>query len=165
MMTEAPPKKIIGWREWIRLDKLNLPPIKAKIDTGARSSTLHAFKVKSFTRKGRRWVRFSVHPDQYDTQRAITCEAPVIDRRSVTDSGGHRTLRYVIASEITLGDETWPIELTLTNRDNMKFRMLLGRTAMEGRYLVDPERSYCIGKAPPFRLRKQWLIMQSTAPS
>jgi len=136
-------KKLLGWREWIALPDLGLPHIKAKIDTGARTSCLHAFKVKGFRRKGVRWVRFHVHPHQTDRETEITCEAPVKDRRWVTDSGGHRTLRYVIETAVVIGNSRHAIELTLTNRDNMKFRMLLGRTAMRGRFLVDPEQSYC----------------------
>ena len=136
-------KPLLGWREWIALPDLGLPHIKAKIDTGARTSCLHAFKVKGFRRKGVRWVRFRVHPHPTDREAQIECEAQVKDRRWVTDSGGHRTLRYVIETAVVIGENQHVIELTLTNRDNMKFRMLLGRTAMRGRFLVDPEQSYC----------------------
>jgi hypothetical protein len=138
-------KKILGWREWIHLEGLGLPPIKAKVDTGARTSTLHAYKVRKFTRKGEKWVRFCVHPHQRDDTTFVECEAPIIDRRPVTDSGGHTQERYVIQCRITLGDANWPIEMTLTNRDIMSFRVLLGRTAMRGRYLVDPARSFRMG--------------------
>jgi hypothetical protein len=138
-------RPILGWREWIHLDGLGLPPIKAKVDTGARTSALHAFRVRGFRRKGERWVRFDIHPIQGDTTTVVHCEAPVVDKRAVTDSGGHTTQRYVIRCQVTLGDESWPIELTLTNRDNMKFRALLGRTALEGRFLVDSETSFHCG--------------------
>ena len=141
----TPEKKLLGWREWVRLGSLDLPPIKAKIDTGARTSALHAFELKPFQRDGRQWVRFSIHPRR-NPDIVRVCEAPVVDRRRVTDSGGHRQMRYVIESEITLGEETWTIELTLTCRETMRFRLLLGRTALSERFLIDPALAYCIGK-------------------
>jgi len=148
-------KKLLGWREWVRLGTLDLPPIKAKIDTGARTSALHAFEVVPFLRDGRQWVRFSIHPRR-NPRLVCTREAPVIDRRRVTDSGGHRQMRYVIESEITLGEETWRIELTLTSRETMRFRLLLGRTALSGRFLIDPALAYCIGKRPRKLKPFQW---------
>jgi len=148
-MTTTPEKKLLGWREWVLLRTLDLPPIKAKIDTGARTSALHAFKLEPFLRDGRQWVRFSIHPGQHNPRLVCVREAPVIDRRRVTDSGGHRQMRYVIESEITLGDETWTIELTLTSRETMRFRLLLGRTALTDRFLIDPALAYCIGRRRP----------------
>jgi len=148
-------KHPIGWREWVLIDSLGLPPIKAKIDTGARTSALHAFKVRAFRRHGNRWVRFCVHPRQQDRTLAVTCEARVLDRRLVTDSGGHTSMRYVIRCPLHMQGHTWPVEFTLTNRDSMRFRVLVGRTALRGRFLVDPGRSFVLGgtkDGPPAEL-------------
>ena len=138
----------IGWREWVSLPELGIEHIKAKIDTGARTSALHAFSVRTFTKQGKKMVRFKIHPYQRQKDVVVECVAPVLDKRWVTDSGGHREQRYVIESSVKLGGQVWPIELTLTNRENMKFRMLLGRTAMKGRLVVNPGRSYLVGKKP-----------------
>ena len=136
---------IIGWREWLALPELQVPAIKAKIDTGARTSALHAFFVEPFTKEGRQMIRFGVHPLQKRLDVEIFCEAPVKDFREVSDSGGHREMRYVIETVILIGDLPRQIEMTLTNRDNMKFRMLLGRTAMEGLQVI-PDQSYLTGR-------------------
>ena len=141
-------KLVIGWREWVSLPELGIEHIKAKVDTGARTSALHAFSVRAFTRQGNKMVRFKLHPYQRRDDIVIECIAPVLERRWVTDSGGHREQRYVIESILKLGDELWPIEMTLTNRESMKFKMLLGRTAMKGKVVVNPGRSYLIGKKP-----------------
>jgi hypothetical protein len=138
-------KSVLGWREWIQFQSLGLPPMKAKVDTGARTSALHAFRVRAFRRHGQRWVRFHVHPQQQNPGTVVVCEAPVVDRRQVMDSGGHAEKRYVIRVEIRLHDASWPIELTLTNRDTMRFRVLLGRTALSKRYLVDAGISFRCG--------------------
>lgn len=136
----------LGWREWVALPELGLTLIKAKVDTGARTSTLHAFYVDSFHRRGMRYVRFGVHPLQHRTDVVVHSEALVVDQRRVADSGGHREERFVIHTRLTLGGRVWPIELTLTNRETMLFRMLLGRTALAGRAQVDPGGSFLMGR-------------------
>jgi hypothetical protein len=138
----------IGWREWLSLPELGIPHLKAKVDTGARTSALHACYVEPFRARGVPMVRFGIHPLQRRTDIVIECTAAVLDRRDVTDSGGHREMRYVIETQARLGDIAWPLELTLTNRDTMHFRMLLGRTAMEDRFVVVPSASYLLGRRP-----------------
>ena len=140
-------KLVIGWREWVSLPVLNIPAVKAKIDTGARTSSLHTFDLEVYREGGQQKVRFGIRPMQRKKKTILWCTADVLDRRIVTDSGGHREMRYVIYTPIQLGDRSWPIEINLTSRDSMKFRMLLGRTALKDQYVVDPGDSYRFGRA------------------
>lgn len=133
---------VIGWREWLVLPDLGVDAVKAKIDTGARSSTLHAFDLERFERHGEPWVRFVVHPVQRSTRETVTAEALLLDERHVRNSGGKQQLRPVILTTVDLAGDRWPIELTLTNRDEMGFRMLLGRQAVRNRFVVDAGRSF-----------------------
>ena len=130
------------------LPELGIDTIKAKVDTGARTSALHAFRVETFQRASTTWVRFAIHPLQDRDDMVVDCEAPVKDRRNVRDSGGHSELRYVIETAVCIGDQTITVELTLTDRESMKFRMLLGRTALKQGYIVDSARSY-LSRLPP----------------
>jgi hypothetical protein len=140
------PLPIIGWREWVALPDLGIRHVKAKVDTGARSSSLHAFHVKRFERDGKTFVRFKVHPVQRDTSRTIEAEAEVLEFRTVRSSNGQTATRPVIITTVEWMGRSWPVELTLANRDEMGFRMLLGREAHRGRFLVDAGKSYYGGK-------------------
>jgi len=146
----------VGWREWFSFPDLGIESIKGKVDTGARTSALHAFEVESYQDNGLAKVRFLLHPLQKDNNTVKECTADILEQRWVTDSGGHREKRYVIKTLVKMGEIAWPIELTLTNRDTMKFRMLLGRTAMKN-IIVDPTSSYLFGK----HLKKKSNIKES----
>ena len=137
---------IVGSEEWCAFPSLNIPAIKARVDSGAKTSSLHAFNIHSFTRHSQPWVSFEVHPIQKDRKTTVRCESPVIDRRYVKSSSGSKEKRYVISAPVQIGGDIWEIELTLTNRDSMGYRMLLGREAMSGRMLVDPASSFCLGE-------------------
>ncbi|MEL6387101.1 MAG: 30S ribosomal protein S6--L-glutamate ligase [Pseudomonadota bacterium] len=132
----------LGWEEWLALPDLGLPAIKAKVDTGARSSALHARAVEPFGPANNPQVRFLMQPDPNDPNLELTCSARVVDRRNVTSSNGDTELRYVIESLLAMGGRRWPAEITLTNRKTMSFRMLIGRTAIAGDMVVDPNQSF-----------------------
>ena len=142
-MTE---KIVLGWREWLRLPELGIVRIKAKVDTGARTSALHAHDIRYVRRGGQRMVRFTVHPLQRSTRGAISAVAPLVDERHVRSSVGHEELRPVILTTIDVGGQLWAVEITLTKRDVMGFRMLLGRQAIRGHAIVDPGRSFITRK-------------------
>lgn len=143
-INSAQQKYAVGWREFVALPALGIDKIKAKVDTGARTSCLHTYKIEPFTQENELWVRFWIHPEQNNTEIALETCAKVVDKREVRDSGGHVEMRYVIETMLDIGYEQWPIEMTLTDRDSMRFRMLLGRTAMHGKILVDPEASFLL---------------------
>ena len=160
----GPPKKagrtrggrerpVIGWREWIALPDLGIESIKAKVDTGARTSSLHAYDIRPFDRDGRAWVRFKVHPVQKDARTLVEAEAPLLERRKVKSSTGTVTLRPVIETPVDLQGERWTIEVTLIRRDVMGFRMLLGRQAVRRRFLVDPGGSFLAEGHTPKKTR------------
>jgi hypothetical protein len=136
-------KTIIGWREYLALPQLGIKSIKAKVDTGARSSSIHAYDIACFERDGTEWVKFSICPKQRSIEKVVVSEAPVLDIRQIRSSTGQLQQRFVILTNVELMGESWPIELTLASREEMGFRMLLGRQAIRGRMIVDPQRSFC----------------------
>ena len=142
-------RPVIGWREWVALPAWLELPVKAKIDSGARTSSIHSFGTRRFTDAGSPMVEFLLHPLQRRSTPAITCIAPIKDERWVRSSNGERALRIVVETEARLGDVAWPIELTLATRDVMGFRMLLGREAVRGRFLIDPARSFRQSRRTP----------------
>ncbi|GGC96408.1 alpha-L-glutamate ligase [Flavobacterium lutivivi] len=139
-------KIILGSEEWCSLPELGIPAIKARVDSGAKTSALHAVNIAPFIKEGENWVRFDINPIQKNEKTIIHCEAKLIDKRIVKSSSGYREQRFVIQTQLEIGNEIWAIEMTLTNRDSMGFRMLLGREAMSGRTLVDPEEKYVLGQ-------------------
>jgi hypothetical protein len=136
----------IGWREWLALPDLGIHLVKAKVDTGARTSSLHAFDVEIKKHRRGNVVSFKVCPFQRDSRRVVHCQAPLLDERWVTSSDGKKELRPVIRTTLALNDARWPAELTLSSRDAMGFRMLLGRESIRERFLVDPARSFLLRK-------------------
>ena len=147
-------KIILGSEEWCSLPELGIPTIKARVDSGAKTSALHAINIAPFLKEGQNWVKFDINPIQNNVKTIIHCEAPLIDKRVVKSSSGFREQRYVIQTSLEIGQSKWLIEMTLTNRDSMGFRMLLGREAMSGRVLVDPEEQYLLGQPTPDNLKE-----------
>ena len=139
-------KMLIGWQEWCALPEFDISYIKAKIDTGAKTSSLHAFNIKEFRKNNQKYVSFEIHPIQDDSNIVIKAKAKVIDQRHVMSSNGHKELRYVIKTDLILGSAIIPIELTLSNRDPLRFRMLLGRDALSVSSVIDPAKKNCLGK-------------------
>ncbi len=145
-MSHNTSKLIIGSEEWCAFPGLGIPAIKARVDSGAKTSSIHAFNIQKFRRDGNLWVSFEVHPIQGDRRTVVRCESPVVDKRTVKSSSGLSETRYVIMASLKAGDAAWDIELTLANRDSMGYRMLLGREAMNGRMIVDPSIGFCLGE-------------------
>jgi hypothetical protein len=139
-------RSLIGWREWITFPDFSDARVKAKIDTGARTSAIHAANIALTEKDGTAFVQFTIYPNQRDPGHAVTCLAPLINRRSITNSGGKKESRFVVRTVVGLGPHTWPIEVSLTSRASMGFRMLLGRNALRGRFLVAPDRSFLEGR-------------------
>ncbi len=137
---------IVGWREWVTLPGIGIPWLKAKLDTGARSSALHAVDVEELD--GGERVRFTVQPWQLSTDDSVTVELPVHDRRTIRSSSGHEEVRYVVLIDVEVGGRRVTSETTLSNRDQMGFRMLIGREALRQGFVVNPRRSFQAGRAP-----------------
>ncbi len=142
---KAPPVDI-GWREWAALPDLGVDAIKAKIDTGAKTSALHAFRIRETTIDGLRHVEFFLHPLQRRSIPEIRCRALIVDKRRIKSSNGHAEDRYVIATQLKMADRLWKIEISLANRDEMGFRFLIGRDALRKRVIVHPGRSFLLGR-------------------
>ncbi len=136
---------VAGSEEWVSLPELKIPLIKVRVDSGAKTSAIHAVNIFPFQRNGESWVSFDIHPLQFDGKQVVHCEAQVVDRRIIKSSSGNRESRYVIRTPLKIGEEVWDIEITLANRDSMGYRMLLGREAMRGKILVDPDSSFLFG--------------------
>ncbi len=154
-MIKQKSSKTIGWKEWFNLDCIGLPAIKGKIDTGAKTSALHAFNIESFYIEDVEYVKFDIHPLQKNKKLARSCIARVIEHRMVSDSSGKKEKRLVVKSDLVIGKNKIRIELTLTNRDSMTFRMLLGRDAIkQAKMLVDPSKAFMQGKMKKSKILK-----------
>ena len=147
---------VVGWREWVALPQAGVDWVKAKIDTGARSSSIHAFDLEAHDVDGQEWVRFSIHPWQRSDEDVAELSLPVLDRREVRSSNGQTEQRYAVAMDVTLAGRTITTVMTLSNRDEMGFRMLIGREALERGFLVDSARSYAGGRPRRAVRRKNW---------
>jgi ribosomal protein S6--L-glutamate ligase len=145
-------KIIIGSDEWCAFPTLNIPAIKARVDSGAKTSSMHAINIQRFMKNEEQWVQFDVHPLKSNRKTTVHCEAPLIDQRVIKSSSGDKEKRPVISTSLSLGGKTWEIEVTLTNRDSMGYRMLLGREAMNGHILIDPQGECLLGDQQPNQL-------------
>ncbi len=137
----------IGWREWVSLPSLAIPGIKAKIDTGARTSSIHASRIEIEKKRGKRYARFTVYPLTSNRNISIDCFTEIIDEKKVTDSGGRSEMRYFIRTDLVIGERRWKIDVSLSNRDKMRFRLLLGREALAGKVVIDPKKQYLTSRA------------------
>ena len=149
-------KKLIGNQEWCAFPELGISAIKARVDSGAKTSSIHAFNIRSFSKDDADWVSFEVHPVQRNDKILMRCECPIVDRRDVKSSSGESETRYVIHTPISLDSEVWDIEVTLTDRDAMGYRMLLGREAMNGRLIIDPSKRCVLGKVSTKKIYKDY---------
>lgn len=147
MNPAAEPLTTIGWREWLTFPELCESPVKAKIDTGARTSAMHAFDLRVVHVDGVAIARFELHPHQRSAAESTPVELPIRGYRRVRSSNGRSETRPVVITRATLGPVTWPIELTLTSRDAMGFRLLLGRAALRRRFMIDPGRSFVASRS------------------
>ncbi len=147
--------RVMGWKEWASLPKFKVPLIKVKIDSGARTSALHAVNMEYFWKKNRKMVRFKIHPIQKSFDGEVFAEAKVIAERWIRSSSGHLSKRPVIMTRIKVGRISWPIELTLISRDVMGFRMLIGRRALANQWVIDPNRAYCVSEKIAMKMNHQ----------
>jgi ribosomal protein S6--L-glutamate ligase len=155
-------KKTIGSEEWCRLSKLGVPAIVSRVDSGAKTSSIHAFNIHSYRKDKALWVSFEIHPLQEDRFTVVRCDAEVIDRRDVKSSTGVSEKRYVIKTQLTLGSSRWDIELTLANRDSMGYRMLLGREGMKNKVTIDPSESFLLGEISEDEIKKTYVKIKKT---
>ncbi|MBP9722186.1 MAG: ATP-dependent zinc protease [Gammaproteobacteria bacterium] len=150
-------KIFIGWKEWCALPDLNIMYIRAKIDTGAKTSSLHAYDIHEFYKRNQKYVSFNIHPIQNNEKISIPTTAKIIDERYIMSSNGHKELRYVIATNLILGSKKFLIQLTLSNRDPLRYRMLLGRDALTNNFIIDPGKSHCLGRQSNLIVKKFYL--------
>lgn len=156
-------KVIVGSEEWCSFQVLGIPTIKARVDSGAKTSAMHAINIAPFIKNEENWVKFDINPIQNNNKTVIHCESKLVDKRIVKSSSGFREQRYVIGAELEIGGKKWTIEITLTNRDSMGFRMLLGREAMSGKVLVDPEEKYLLGQPTNENLKELYKTTEKAA--
>ena len=135
-------KAIIGRLETISLPELAITDIQVRVDTGAKTSSLHVDNIVKFKKNGKIMVKFDLHPDVYNVEEIVSCEAPMHDIRRVKSSNGTSEQRYVILTPVQLGDNNWSIEITLTDRSDMSYLMLFGREAIGKKFLVDPSKVF-----------------------